>query len=338
MTLQAALGAAGRQGGAAVEARRIVVLSRGDNASWAYLLRDRLERSALPVVLLDSARPDGAGLPLQAGDRVVICRYLSSAWRALLERMRPRLAGLVYFMDDDLLDLQVLRELPWRYALKVYRGATRHRRWLERHCDAFWVSTPALARRYASLQPEVLPLRPPPELVRAAALPPVRICYHGSLPTHRRELEWLRPVIESVQRACPHTHVELFGDVTVQRLYRGLPRVSVVHQLSWPAYLDYSAAAARDIGLAPLCPGRFNAARGAVKFFDFARMGAVGLYARAEPYADWVRDGEDGLLLDEAPESWVRQIVELAHDAPRRARMAAAAQRRALELAQAGAA
>ncbi|WP_119153273.1 glycosyltransferase [Caldimonas tepidiphila] len=314
--------------------QRIVVLSQGDNASWAYLLQQRLACQGLPVVHADPRLPPrGAAAVPRPGDAVVICRYLSLPWRTLLGRLRSQLAGVVYFMDDDLLDAGVLRELPWRYALKVFRGATMHRRWLERHCDAFWVSTPALARRYAALRPEVLPLRPAQELLQAAPAP-VRICYHGSLPTHRRELEWLRPVIEAVQRRCAHTHVELFGDVSVQRLYRGLPRVSVVHQLSWPGYLDYSAACPRDIGLAPLRPSRFNAARGAVKFFDFARMGAVGLYADGEPYAGWVRHEEDGLLLDHEPQTWVRHIVALVEDAPRRERMAAAARRRALEAAR----
>ncbi|MGK3539499.1 hypothetical protein ACSLOP_30130, partial [Escherichia coli] len=34
-----------------------------------------------------------------------------------------------------------------------------------------------------------------------------------------------------------------------------------------------------DIGLAPLLMSKFNAARGGVKFYDFVRMGAAGIYS-----------------------------------------------------------
>ena len=78
-------------------------------------------------------------------------------------------------------------------------------------------------------------------------------------------------------------------------------------------------------GLAPLLPGVFNAGRGAVKFFDYARMGAVGLYSAVPPYAGFVRDGVDGVLAPTEPAAWVAALLALVDEAPRRTALAAAA-------------
>ena len=79
-------------------------------------------------------------------------------------------------------------------------------------------------------------------------------------------------------------------------------------------------------------PGAFNAARGPTKFYDYARMGAAGLYSDVAPYRGFVRDGVDGLLLDNDPERWAEAILALALDAEKRAGLAAAARQRLLDV------
>jgi hypothetical protein len=301
------------------EARRCVILDEGIRTPSAdYLLRPRLETLGLPLVQADVRRSPTA-MDLQPGDLVVISRYVPPLWRRPLERRRQALAGLVYFMDDDLLDPDAHARLTASYARKLATLASSQRRWLEANADAFWVSTPTLVAKYAALAPVLVPLAPPARLLDRQAA--VRIVYHGTA-SHAGEIEWLHDVIEALQARCPHTHFSLFGEHPVHRLYRDLPRVSVLHPMRWENYLAYTAAQAADIGLAPLLPGDFNAARGPVKFFDYARMGAVGVYADAEPYRDFVREGVDGLLLPMAPQRWVDALVELAEpEAPLLARL-----------------
>ena len=84
--------------------------------------------------------------------------------------------------------------------------------------------------------------------------------------------------------------------------------------------------------LAPLLPGAFNAARGPTKFFDFARMGAVGIYSDVAPYRGFIRPEVDGILLPNEPAVWVKAIAGLVADPERRVRMATAARERALTL------
>ncbi|MBI3154591.1 MAG: glycosyltransferase family 1 protein [Burkholderiales bacterium] len=307
------------------------MIAPGDTASAAYMVRHALDAGGAPVVELDSRvdPPAGSAIP-PAPSLAVVVRYLPRRWLRWVAGLRGQGVPVVYFMDDDLMDPDAVAELPEPYRTRVRRDALRQRKRIEAVCTAFWVSTPQLARKYAPWQPRVVDPRPP----RASLLaePPVWVCYHGSA-SHRAELDWLLPVMQQVQARAPAVRFEVFGDHAVYARFRALPRVNVLHPMSWPNYLDYTSGTRRDIALAPLLPSRFNAGRGPTKFLDFSRMHAVGLYADLEPYRGFVRDGLDGLLLPPDPLAWVQAVVGLAADAPRRARLAAAARERALALA-----
>ena len=312
-------------------ARRFVVVVHGALPSADYLVLPWLLGRGVEVRVVDAALALPSLEPLREGDYVVLVRYLTTAWRRHLQQQRGRLAGLAFFMDDDLLDAEAHADLPAGYAKKLRKLSLRHGRWIAATCSAVWVSTPALAAKYAGLAPVVLPLTPPPALVEPT--PAVRIAYHGTA-SHAAEIAWLKPVIAAVQAQCGHTHFEIFGDHAVNKAWREVPRTAVLHPMTWPNYLAYTRASRCHIGLAPLLPGTFNAGRGAVKFFDFARMGATGLYSAVPPYAGFVQHGVDGLLLPNEPEAWVQAIVALAADADRLKGLATAAYARALALGE----
>jgi hypothetical protein len=146
-----------------------------------------------------------------------------------------------------------------------------------------------------------------------------------------REIEWLVPVVEAVQARSDFVHFELFGTRVVQKLFGRIPRVSVVHPMNWPNYLSFTSVQKRDLGLAPLRPSTFNAGRGPIKFYDYARMGAVGLYSDRPPYRGFILDGVDGLLLPHDHAAWIDAVLQLAQDSERRRRMASAVTQRVAE-------
>lgn len=307
------------------EAARIVVLEEGRTPSGDYILWPALERLGREVVRMD-ARLAPTATSLQPQDFVVVLRYLHAPWKAAIERQRATLAGLAWFLDDDLLDRAALAGLAKGYVRKIETLALNHRTWFERMACEWWFSTEALGHKYQELRPRVLALAPPPSLCQPR--PAVRVAYHGTA-SHAAELAWLRTVMAEVLARHPQVHFELFGDLAVNRLYRDLPRVSVLHPMRWESYLAYTATHRADIGLAPLLPQAFNAGRGAVKFFDHTRMGAVGLYARVPPYLGFVRDGVDGVLVGPEPADWVAAVLAWADDPAGRARLHAAAAARA---------
>lgn len=298
--------------------KRVLVLTEGENPSLAYFVRPLLLAGGHDCVLADchKAPPTAAGF-----DAVIVIRYLPAAWDGFLAQVRRDGKPVAYLMDDDLLDRRAHAGLPLRYRFKIERLACLRRRAIESLCSEFWVSTPYLAGKYAAWQPLLVEAAPPP------FEPMVSVCYHGTA-SHAAEQDWLFALVAELQSRCMQTHFSIVGDAGINRRFRSLPRVTVLHPMPWPTYLAYTATHHCDIALAPLLPGAFNAARGATKFIDFARMGAAGIYADVPPYRGHVRDGVDGLLLPMEPEAWLAAIIALAGDAARRQAIATAARDR----------
>jgi hypothetical protein len=279
--------------------------------------------------------PDGGdpGVSLRGAGRdtgIVINRYLPGAWEHALRTARRNGARVVYFMDDDLLDASAVDELPAPYRRRVRREALHQSETIRSLASEIWVSTPYLERKYRTFGARRLSPRP-----LAATLAQHQaswVCYHGTA-SHQQEFDWLLPVLRGVRVGCGGVRFEVFGDHQRHKAFRDVEGMTVLHPMTWSNYLDYTGSIQRDVALAPLLPSRFNAARGPTKFFDHTRMGAVGIYTDVEPYRGFIRDGVDGILLPNEPALWVRTIVDLANDAPRRERMVAAARERALAMA-----
>ncbi len=305
-----------------------LVLSDGATASTDYFLFPYLKQLGHRPTLVDTRGVPGQSL--HSGDcrLVVIARYLPSRWRGMLVQWRHQGTRIVYFMDDDLFDLRALQGLPWRYKWKIVSRAVFHRRWLQSLRAELWVSTAHLAEKYAQFRPVLLH---PTMSETATKHKGILVCYHGT-GSHEREIKWLVPIIERVQARTDHVHFELVGAHAVHKLFRRLPRVSVLHPMSWPNYLSFTSIQKRDLALAPLLPSAFNAARGPTKFFDYSRMGAVGLYSNEPPYRGFIKNGLDGVLLDNDPALWVDALLGLACDHGKRERMAAEIRRRVGEL------
>lgn len=304
------------------------VLSDGNTASTDYFLFPYLESLGYTPQLVDTHSGNAVLQACQDNSLVVISRYFPPVWRERLESCKRSGIPIVYFMDDDLFDVRVLKGLPWKYRWKILRFALGQQRRLRELCDEFWLSTPYLMQKYAELQPRLIQPLPSPDLIQSKR-GLIKICYHGTA-SHRSELLWLSEVVRQVQSRSTKIHFEIFGESNVKRMYRGIPRVAILHAMSWNQYLAWSGTIHRDIALAPLLPNAFNSARGPTKFFDYARIGAAGIYSSVTPYKGFVRDGADGLLVDNEPENWANTILALAEDSSMRTRIALAARNRVL--------
>lgn len=237
-------------------------------------------------------------------------------------------------MDDDLLDWKVLLGIPLPYAFRLWRKACSKRNQILSSCSELWVSTPYLAEKYSDWKPRLIrtiasgPLLDRPwldSLIPASTSnDPVRICYHGTW-SHRDDMKWLAPVIAEVQRQCPNTIFEVIGGNRVSRIFKEIPRVSVLPTMSWPNYLKHTQTVHQDIGLAPLRDTLFNRGRGPIKFFDYARAGAIGIYSAGPAFSEFVSHEVDGYVLDNDPGLWVKTIVNLVNSPQLRQQMADAA-------------
>ena len=305
---------------------RSIVVEEQDNPTTAFFILPALQSREFVVERRSFSECPAPGE--LDGALVVLARYVPPGWRAMLERERSQLGGLVFFMDDDVLDPAASRGTPWRYRFKLWRLAARHKAWLRRMEVQLWASTPYLCHKYADWSPRLIlpaPMREPSEDAR-------RIFYHGTA-SHLPELRWLRPLMASLLARDACVHFELVGKGRVARWYRGMPRVTIVQPMPWPAYQTFACLQGRHVGLAPQLDQPFNKARSYTKFFDITRSGAVGVYAENSSCAQVVRHGVEGLVVPMTYSAWEEAIFRLTHDEAGRRVMLEAAQRKAHLLA-----
>lgn len=309
----------------------VIVLQRGENASTDYYLRPRLERLPVETRIVDlESTPSACDLLAAGGGEsllVILCRYAARPWLEALDAARSRLARVAFFMDDDLPEMMRDPELPQAARGKVAAHFGEHVEALGRLASEVWASSPALAARYPEARPAVLEPIPDADPPAPAMGAPMRVVYHGT-DVHRRERRFVLEVARRMAALGCEAVVEIVGDAALARAAAGLPSVSVIPQQPWPEYRRRQSAAAAAICLAPLHPSTVNGARAPVKAFDAARLGAAGLYADAEPYRGFVRDGVDGLLLPMEPQAWAEAAVQLMAQPDRRLALAEAARAR----------
>lgn len=250
----------------------------------------------------------------------------------LLGKSDPK---FIYFMDDDLLDWRALFCIPAPYALRLLIKTTAKRKIILSSCAEFWVSTPYLAEKYSAWSPRLIrPIASGPLLERTWKRDShptssisgnlVRICYHGTW-SHREDMKWLAPIIMEVQKHCPNSVFEVIGGERVANIFKGVPRVEVMPNFSWEAYLKHTQMVRQDIGLAPLQDTPFNRGRGPIKFFDYSRAGAVGVYSSGPAFSKFISHGIDGFVLTNDPQLWINTIVHLVNSPQLRQRMAESA-------------
>jgi len=281
-----------------------------------YFLLSKVRSYGVPVRVISSSDLTITSL---SGALVVFVRYIEARAKKLVlsPDAKDSLSGIAYFMDDDLLDHSSLRALPKKYSNKI-KSLSPSPSWLCKHGVSLWVSSRYLQSKYQGFDPELIEPRPEKQFFARKAL--TRIFYHGTA-SHIDEINWLLPIINQVQQCCEHTAFEIIGDLSVNQLYRGTPRTSILHPMSWENYQSYCASTDLQIGLAPLLDSPFNAARSITKFFDILRCGAAGIYSDKEPFRSFIRSGEDGLLVDNHPDAWVQAITCLANTPELRERL-----------------
>lgn len=309
----------------------VLIIEHGRMPSTDYFVLPRASSLGVPTRLVDSAAMANPPASLfAAGTLVVFVRYVEPAWGKAVLRAQSAglLSGLIYFIDDDLFDSKSWGNVPTKYSRKIKKIAPGLK-WLTKHQVKLWVASRYLREKYRDQTPELILPCPEESLYDRQSGP--KIFYHGTA-SHIDEINWLTPIIRQVQERCAHTTFEIIGDLSINRLYRNIPRVSVLHPMSWDNYRAYCASADLQIGLAPLLDTPFNAARSTTKFFDMIRCGAVGIYSDREPFSAFIRNREDGFLVENSPALWVDTIVSLAQDPELRCRIYQNARQRALDI------
>jgi len=292
----------------------VMVLEPGRVPTTCYYVKGRLP-DGLPVRSHVSTGAPPGDLKIEEGTWVIIVRHASRRWLKELLKHREKFTGVTYLKDDDIPAVLNARELPWYYALWTFGKYWKIRGLLSRVVSEVVVSTHELAGRY----PEANAVVWEPHYDDTSDYHPETLVYfyHATI-THLSEMRWLVPVVRRVQHAVPNAWFEIIGNGEVARMFRGIPRVRVLHPMSWPDYQHYLASVRYDVGIAPLMDTAFNRARSHTKLYQITRAGAAGIYSDVPPYSEKVMDGQTGVLCRNHRYQWVRAIISLLGDPSRR--------------------
>lgn len=215
-------------------------------------------------------------------------------------------ASIVWFIDDDIPACATDKTLPKAYKKRL--SGWYHKAWphLSLLCDKVWVSTPYLAEKYGLNENAVLP----PVDLKKTDLNLVRCFYHGSS-SHQQEWVFVIEFIKQAQQRFSDTWFELIGDHSLYKQLRNVPRINVLHPMSWQNYLAMTSSRSMDIGLVPLFDSPFNLARSHCKLLDITRQNAVGIYSELVAYSDEIRQMNAGIVVDNKMELWLEALAVL---------------------------
>ncbi|MDL2400873.1 hypothetical protein [Rhizobium mayense] len=311
--------------GIAPAAKQLLILSRHPNPSASYYLDERTKALAnVPIFMrgLDDRLDDVDG----EGLFVIICRYIKEPQLRWLEHWRDNLAGVAYFIDDDIPALVAGDEAGWPYKFRLLNLAIRPLPRLNRLLTHLWVSTEALAGTLANAGHRVEILAPmPAERTResaeisSATTATLKMVYHAT-GIHRHEHEFLMPIVNSAMRKHENLHFEVFADGKLARQWRrqdiDSSRMKISPQLPWSSYLARTTDHGADIALTPLLAGRTNDSRADTKRIDISRMGAAAIFSRCATFARCAVAGE--IHIGNTMEEWLMAVDQLVEDGDRR--------------------
>ena len=134
-----------------------------------------------------------------------------------------------------------------------------------------------------------------------------KIAYLGTS-SHVKELRWLRPLFEEIQRKRKDCIIEIFVNKKWRNYFRSIPRMKMIFPMDWETFYIDTSTRKVDLVLNPIFKSNFNDFRSPTKFFDTTRLGAVGLYSDLEPFSEFIINNHDGILLENDIDNWIEKI------------------------------
>lgn len=276
----------------------------------------------------DDTSEDDRERLLADGTFVVISRYLTSPWIEAISRRRTRLGQIFYIIDDDLTLAENDTRMPGGYRRRMIGVAHSEFQTLMHLSSRFLVTSEFMKNRFASAKTDLVT---PPYIVPAKNLDhlkdlsEIRIEYHGTQ-VHRFDLDAIASALIWLHDAYPQVTIRTYMGKFAPKRFKNYKRIEIVPDIPWKEYKAVVAASPAHIALAPMLETPYNKAKSFVKVMDIARLGAVGLYSRREPYSSVIQHGETGLLLENDAMIWCDALAWLVENPAEIARMARSAQ------------
>jgi len=289
----------------------IYIIEENGNPSTDYYIKPFLEHKSLNFIQLNYQ--DAPKFSLEQKTKIFIVRYLTGKVIKWIEANRSNIEAIYYFMDDDLFDLKILKDLPAKYAFKIFKKAWKFKNWIINNAKIF-VSNEYLAEKYQKLNPKILPAYPSYIDINNCSLNPVNknpIVFYHATQSHVKEFFWLKDLLSEIQ--SEKLLFEIVIDNKTAKLYKEIKNLWIVNPMRWNEYIEFLSLKYRHIGLALLFDSPFNRARSYTKFYNIMKAGSVGIYSEFFPLAELVKKFSAGIVLPMEIKLWKKALLDLAN-------------------------
>jgi glycosyltransferase involved in cell wall biosynthesis len=124
------------------------------------------------------------------------------------------------------------------------------------------------------------------------------------------EFQLIEQVIRSLHMSHPKLRFEFIGGCSNE--LKRLPAVSWFPGVTdYEAFIEFKVSRKWSIGLAPLWASSFNTSKTNNKYREYGGCGIPGIYSNIPPYQQCIRNGENGILVENTVEAWVAAIRAL---------------------------
>lgn len=262
----------------------------------------------------------------------------------LVSEIRRCGARLIYFIDDNLLDLHLYE--PWYlFPSDEQRMVVRY---LCRFSDGIVVSTEPLKDRLERFNRNIVVLpnaldeglfsrTSSTELPFDASDDVIRVGYMGTH-THQDDLMLiLDPLRAFLRESGRNVLLEIVGVSTDRRVldcFQNLPVYvrSVGESHHYDQFIRWAMRHMRwDFAIAPLLENDFNSCKSDIKHLDYSALGIPAIYSDVTAYRNSVVHGETGWLCQNNCESWLSGLRRLRDDVQLRQSISRAAKKYVFE-------
>ena len=241
-------------------------------------------------------------------DIIVFVRSESSVEKIIAQELKG-IKHLVYVLDDDLLNLP-----DYVSSAKYYKIPRIHNNIISimNSCDSFLTTSRVLLEKYGKGFKNAFLIDEPSlqNKVNNKDNEKVKIGFAGSIDRAQDINVILEETIkEIINKYKDSIEVEFMGaKPTIVDEYK---LNYIPYQDSYQKYIEKMSELNWDIGLAPMPISDFHSCKYINKYVEYASFGIAGIYSNCAPYIYGIRNGENGLLVDNNCKDWVEAISSL---------------------------
>lgn len=263
--------------------RRLTGENHGVVVQHVTTLAMLLERRGWTVVTTDLLDPDLARVVL-AADLVLVQMLANPEVEAIVRARRAAGRSTIFEITDNFLGLGDWAAATHPLHSPLTRGRLLYHAWL---CDALQVYSPGLVELFGDVNPRIVRLDPYVPIPSRRPLRPAGfVIGWGGTQTHAADIAAISPALAAFCGRHPAVRFAYMGDRDVfDRHFGGIDgaQTSVRPFGTHEEYVDFVAGL--DIGLGPLRPTPFNAARTDTRFGVYAACGVAAVLEDGPAYA-----------------------------------------------------